>query len=81
MYKPGEGEGRKYQNNTHPFICRRPLADVLFRGRLLFNQWRLNNAPHGSIARRTPEYLISNDNPRLVSRIDQYGTSIMIHRN
>ena len=47
----------------------------------LLNQWRPNNGPYGSITRRTPEYLISNDNPRLVSRIDQYGTSTTVHRN
>ena len=45
------------------------------------NQWKPNNGPHESIARRTPDYLISNDNPRLVSRIDQYGTSATVHRN
>ena len=47
----------------------------------LLDQWMPNNGPHGSIARRTPEYLIGNDIPRLVFRIDQNGTSITVYRN
>ena len=49
--------------------------------KVVLNQGRPNNGLHGSIARRTPKYLISNDNPRLVSKIGQYGTSTMVHRN
>ena len=69
------------ENNVDWKIC---LSDTAVHNAVKFyllNQWRPNNGLHGSITRRTPEYLTSNDNPRLVSRIDQYGTSTTVHRN